>query len=352
MHKQVETRHLQLNKRILSLSVLIFFFLGNVTIHAEESADFYVTPILPTSQLSGTESYFNVSLAPNERETLKLTLMNAGNTPISISVTPHTAYTNNNGVVEYGRDVEEPNQSLEWSIDKLLATPGIVHLKANETKTIDITLKMPNKAFDGILTGGIRLQKVAESTKETEESQQLSIDNEFAYVIGVVARNNQEETQADLTLLDILPDQMNYRNVFSAVIQNSFPAFVNKLSVEAKITRKGNSEVLYQATKDDMQMAPNSSFDFPIPLMGDSFKSGTYIAEINASSGENTWEWRQEFTVKSEEAKTFNQSDVTIDHSFNWWLIVVITVIIILLGIIVALLIKQRKFDSISKKSE
>ncbi len=177
-------------KSIITISMLIFFFFGSSLTRADDRADFYVTPNLPKSQLADSENYFNVLLAPHTKESLKLTLINAKNEPLTINVTAHTAYTNNNGVVEYGKDADTADASLNWSIAALLATPGIVKLKANETKTIDITLTMPKEPFSGVLAGGIRLQKIKESegsedaTEETDESQQLSIENEFAYVLG------------------------------------------------------------------------------------------------------------------------------------------------------------------------
>lgn len=343
-------------KSVISISMLIFFFFGSVLTHGDDRADFYVTPNLPKNQLADSENYFNVLLAPHTKESLKLTLINAKNEPLTINVTAHTAYTNNNGVVEYGKDADTPDASLNWSIAALLATPGIVKLKANETKTIDITLTMPKELFSGVLAGGIRLQKVKgsegseEVSEETDKSQQLSIENEFAYVIGVVARNEQESMSPDLTLLDVFPDQLNYRNVFSATIHNSMPTYVNQLTVEAKIKRKGSNDILYQTKKETMQMAPNSSLDLPISLAGDSFKGGSYVAEISASSGENTWEWTKAFTVKSDEAKAFNQSDVTIDHSLKWWWIIPV-VMISLLSIIVLLLVKQRNLNHMTQNN-
>ncbi|MFE3577386.1 WxL protein host-binding domain-containing protein [Lysinibacillus sp. NPDC059133] len=50
------------------------------------------------------------------------------------------------------------------------------------------------------------------------------------------------------------------------------------------MTEKGRIEVLYQAKKQDVQMAPNSSFDYPIPLDGEKFKTGEYTLHIKAKS--------------------------------------------------------------------
>ncbi|TPD98169.1 DUF3324 domain-containing protein, partial [Enterococcus sp. PF-2] len=121
------------------------------------------------------------------------------------------------------------------------------------------------------------------------------------------------------------------------------PAFVNRLEVEAMVKRAGENDVLYKAEKEMMQMAPNSNFNFPIPLEGDRFRSGNYVLELSAKSGDNEWSWTREFTIDANDARKLNQEDVMIDNRPNWWMIGSIALVILLIGVILYLLIQKKK---------
>nr|WP_260865657.1 DUF916 and DUF3324 domain-containing protein [Enterococcus casseliflavus] len=312
---------------------------------ADEGAlGFYVTPEFPDSQVEGSTSYFDLNLSPGKTENLTLKLQNANNEPIRIEITPHTAYTNVHGGVEYGKDAETPDTSLLYSLDQLIEPSGIIDLAGNETKTIQLPLHMPEEFFEGFLAGGLRITEVKEEQEEaTNNEEGVAIKNEFAYVVGVVVSNSRDSVQPDLDLLDVFADQLNYRNVISATIQNFTPTFVNRMAVEATVQRVGEDEVLYEASEEMMQMAPNSHFDFPISLEGDRFQSGDYVLKLRAISGEEEWSWERTFTIDAEEARSLNRADVTIDTSLNWWMIGSIVLVILLLGVILYLLIQKKK---------
>ncbi|TPR56918.1 DUF916 and DUF3324 domain-containing protein [Enterococcus sp. OL5] len=343
--KQSTLVHFPLNVTwwLLPLFSLFLVLFPSVT-QAEETLSFYVTPEFPESQIEGSTSYFDLNLGAGETETLALKLQNGSSDPIQVQVTPHTAYTNVHGVVEYGKDAQEPDNSLLFSLDELIDPSGVIELAGNETKTITVPLHMPEELFEGFLAGGLRITEVKEEQEETTSNEEgVAIKNEFAYVVGVVVSNSRDSVQPDLDLLDVFADQLNYRNVISATIQNFTPTFVNRMAVEATVQRVGEDEILYEASEEMMQMAPNSNFDFPISLEGDRFQSGDYVLNLKATSGEEEWLWERTFTIEADEARSLNRADVTIDSSFNWWMIGSIVLGILLLGVILYLLIQKKK---------
>ncbi|MFR0814130.1 MAG: DUF916 and DUF3324 domain-containing protein [Enterococcus casseliflavus] len=324
------------------LAVLLFMF--PLLAQAEEGTlNFYVTPEFPESQVEESKSYFDLNLEAGETETLSLKVQNASSDPIQVQVTPHTAYTNVHGVVEYGKDAQEPDTSLQYSLDELIDPSGVIELAGNETKTITVPLHMPEETFEGFLAGGLRITEVKEEPEEyATDEEGVAIKNEFAYVLGVVVSNSRNSVQADLKLLDVFADQLNYRNVISAKIQNFTPTFVNRMAVEATVQRVGEDEVLYEASEEMMQMAPNSNFDFPISLEGDRFQSGEYVLKLKATSGEEEWSWEQTFTIEADEARALNRADVTIDSSLNWWMIISIILLVNLIIVTILLTIKKK----------
>ncbi|MUN75697.1 DUF916 and DUF3324 domain-containing protein [Enterococcus casseliflavus] len=337
-------RHKQaMPSSLLLLAVLFFFF--PLSAQAEETAlNTHVTPLFPESQVDESKGYYELLLAPGQKETLQLKVGNSSSEPINVQVTPHTAYTNTLGNVEYGKDAKEADPTLVHSLDELMTPSEVITLAGKETKVIDIPLQMPNNAFEGYLAGGLRIAEINEEAEsEVPEGEGVAIKNEFAHVIGVVVSNTGDSVQPELELLDVFADQLNYRNVISATLQNFTPAFVNRLEVEATVKRAGESDVLYEASKEMMQMAPNSNFNFPISLEGDRFRSGNYVLELTAKSGDNEWSWTREFTIDADDARKLNREDVMIDNTPNWWMISALILLAVLLIISGWWLIKKRK---------
>ncbi|MGG5308249.1 hypothetical protein IGK38_003000 [Enterococcus pernyi] len=353
--KQISTyRKNKIQQAGLVLFMVFVSLLAPMRVSAEEGMlNFYVTPELSENQKSGNDRYFHLTLAPDATEKLTLKLQNANAEAKKIKITPHTAYTNVMGVVEYGQDAEKADPTLKYSLDELIEQPEIIELGGNETKTVTLDLNMPKEAFEGFLAGGLRVSEVKEeATEETSDEEGVAIQNEFAYIIGVVVSNKQDAVQPDLELLDVFADQLNYRNVISANLQNFTPTFVNRLAVEATVQKVGEEEILYQASQEQMQMAPNSNFNFPISLEGDRFRSGEYLLKLKATSGEDEWEWERKFTIEADEARALNQQDVTIDTSTNWWMIGSIILFVSLLGIVLYLFIHKRKKEQTNKTEE
>lgn len=326
--------------------LVLLFLLFPIAGKADEGVlKFHVRPEVPKSQMEGSDHYFDLNLKTSQTEQLVLTLQNISAETIRIKVTPHTAYTNVHGVVEYGGNAIEPDSTLYYSLDELIESIDIIELAGFEIKTVAVSLQMPEQSFEGFLAGGLRITEVKEEQEQAVgEEEGVAIKNEFAYVLGVVVSNNHVSVQPDLKLLDIFADQLNYRNVISANLQNTTPTFINRLAVEAKIQREGDEEILYQENAEQMQMAPNSNFNFPISLEGDRFQAGNYILTLKANSGEEEWEWKRPFTIDGDQAKAFNKQDVTIDNSINW-LVIVGSLLILSLLTIIYLNVKKKRTD-------
>ena len=326
------------------LLIMLAFLFSPILVSAEENLSFYVTPEFPESQVEGSGRYFDLNSEPGSTEELTLKIQNANDQAKTIEITAHTAFTNVQGVVEYGKDAEKADPTLPYSLADLIEPPVPIELAGNETKTVKVMLNMPKEAFSGFLAGGLRIAEVKEKPQETETSGEgVAIKNEFAYVIGVVVSNDRSAVKPDLDLLDVFADQLNYRNVISANLQNFTPTFVNHLEVEATVQKEGENDILYRAKQEQMQMAPNSNFNFPISLEGDRFRSGDYVLKMTARSGEEEWQWERNFTIDADEARALNRADVMLDTSINWWMIGSIILLVLLLGIILYLSRHNRK---------
>jgi len=327
---------------------MLFIFSPAIAFAEEPTSNLAVEPILPESQIGDITNYFNLNLDVGAEETLGLRIRNTSQEEIEVAISSHTAYTNVNGVAEHARETDDVNSTLQQHLGEHLIVPDIITLAPGETKEEYVTLIMPDESFTGLLAGGLRIREVEKEDENAAEG--VAIKNTFSYVIAVVVSNERTSTTPELELLNVFPDQLNYRNVISATIQNYTPTYVNQLEVEAEVRLEGEEDILYQVHRENMQMAPNSHFNFPISLNGDRFRGGDYVLTMTARSGDHEWSWEEPFTIESEAARNLNREDVTIDTSINWWLVAIIVVVILLIIIIIYLISKQKKIVKLIEK--
>ena len=84
--------------------------------------------------------------------------------------------------------------------------------------------------------------------------------------MAIILQQNETKVQPDLKLLGVKPGQVNARNVINVSLQNPQAAYLNQLHLINTVSKGG--ETLYQSDTEDMQVAPNSNFSYPISLKG------------------------------------------------------------------------------------
>ncbi|EJQ43627.1 hypothetical protein IEQ_04955 [Bacillus cereus BAG6X1-2] len=306
--------------------------------------NFGVHTVIPENQIDKQKSYFNLKMEPNQKQTLTIQLKNDTAEDVLIEPKIHSATTNLNGVVEYGPTKAKQDASLPYKLEELIKTDEEVTIPAKGSKDLHLQVTMPQKEFKGILAGGITLEEKKTSSKNKQETKEgLSIENKYAYVVGITLQENDEEVKQELKLHDVKAGQVNARNVIKATFQNPTPTYLNQFEIDAKITEKGKDKALYISEKKEMQMAPNSNFDYPISLNGEKLKPGTYTLHVKAKSNEESWVFTKHFTIKDTEAKKLNEKDVSIEEpNYVWWYIAGV-LFILLAGLLWFLLWKNKK---------
>ncbi len=345
--------------KILSVAVfLLGFGVMNVLPVSASKLNFSVEAVIPDNQRDTNKTYFDLNVSPGDQQTLVIHMRN--NTDKDVVVVPiiKTATTNLNGVVEYGDSNSTPDDTIPYLLEDLVKSEEEVAIPANGFYDLELEVMVPEGEFDGVLAGGITLQESGDSDKESStESQGLNIENKYAYVVAILLHENDNEVASELKLTNVEPNQVNARNVINATIQNTMPKFMNQLSVMAEVTKKGKTEVLYSSEKEGMQMAPNTSFPYPISLHGERLESGKYTLKLTATSMGRTWEFTEDFEISGDVAKELNSQDVTIKANYTW-LYVALSVFGVLIIIVVYFTIrkktqeKDRELDELRKENE
>lgn len=313
---------------------------------AEETGAFTYEVVFPENQHSD-QGYFDLRMTPSQKQTVQIKLVNMSKeAPVTINVQRNTVKTNSNGVLEYGPNTIKADKSANVDFDSLVTVPESVTLEKGETKMLDIEIQMPEESFDGVVAGGIQLQKQETEAEKKEEAKKTGVVNKYAFLVGLVLSETDAVVEPEITFNSIYPDLSNYRNAIFVNFSNTQRTFIGDLSVEFEVRKKSSSTILYDTKKTDMKMAPTSMMNFPLLLNGNEMQAGNYTGHVLVSSGDKRWEWEQDFEITKEEADKFNKQDVSLvqDKGLNWKIVFLIVVgVLVVVGVIIAIIYFSKK---------
>lgn len=322
-------------KRLFFIAILFFsiFTVGNAkTVYAESTnkqsdnpesmTGFTYSLSFPDNQMEENVGYYKLKMIPGQKQTIKIALSNPGKEKVTVGITINGAKTNQNGVIEYGDSTIKNDASLKFDFKDIVKAPKSVELAPGESKELETEIEMPTTAYDGVIAGGIQLMKENQN-KDIDNSKGSQIINQYAYVIAVLLQESEVNLKPDLKLNKVYAEQLNYRNAIFIDFSNVVATYLNDVTVEAQIMKKGSEAVLYERKQTAMRMAPNSFIRFPVNLNGEQMVNGDYVAKILVTSTNQKWEWTDEFEITKKEADKFNERDVGLvqEKGLDWKLI-------------------------------
>lgn len=297
------------------LTVLLYIWTlsgSPIPVLAEQSGevDFAIKAVLPDNQIDQNHTYFDLLMKASQKQTVQVEIWNLTDKELQLEAQVHSATTNENGVVEYGKRDILPDDTLLYQMEELISCDSLVTVPANGKALYELHIQMPEKKYKGILAGGVTFQLAGNyETGEVDDEAVFAVQNTYSYVIGIVLRENKKEMQPELMLNEIFYGEQEGIVMLSANIQNIMAAYADDLEVEARITRKATTGTLYQTSKEDMRMAPNSNFDFQVDLKGNALNEGEFTLYIRAATAEKEWNWEKDFTIDADGAsvKVYDQ---------------------------------------------
>lgn len=330
---------------LMLLSGTVFGLLNETKEVQASQLNFSVEAIIPENQVDKNKTYYDLRVEPGKTQELKMILNNSTDKEVTVELNAESATTNLNGVVEYGKTKSKRDSTLKTSISDIVTlSEESPVIPAKGSKEITLKVESPASDFDGLIAGGISVkEKNVSSEQSKEETKGMAIENRYSYVVALVVHGKTETIPSELKLNKVQATQVNVRNVINANLQNIKPKYLNQMSVDAKITKKGDKKTLYSAKKEQMQMAPNSNFNFPIPLNGEALKGGEYTLKMSVDSQGDKWNFTRDFTISSKEAKKLNEQDVSIVKNNNWIYFIIGGLLLVLLLILFYFIMRKRK---------
>lgn len=302
--------------------------------------------IEPENSLS--QSYFDLLLGAGKSQTVNVEVANNSDKEITLDTYIAPAWTESSGAVIYYNNTDKVDSSMKYNLSEYTKVDKELTIPAGKTVKEPIQVTMPKEQFDGVIAGGIVFKEKNQNvTASNESSKGISVKNEYQSTVGLLLRQNQNIVKPEINFGAVGAELINGRNFISAHIQNTKMAYIDDVSINAKVVNESNKNSSYYYTNENMQIAPNSSFDLPIPTSTENgrdgysqpLKAGKYKATIvvygndknkENKSNSNTptkykWTTTKEFTVTANQAKNINKLDVTLNSenkgSLNWLII-------------------------------
>ncbi|WP_430608105.1 hypothetical protein IGJ55_000305 [Enterococcus sp. AZ170] len=327
------------------------------TVSANETSGIgYTYKIIKPENQVGRAGYFDLRMSPGQKQTVEVEIYNFSGKELTVDVSVNPAKTNSNGVVEYGPSKLENDPSLKHNIKDIVKVPEKVTIASDETVKVPLEIEMPAETYEGYISGGIYLQKAETEEEKKADEKAEGVVNKYAFVIGMLLSESDVTLKPELSFNKITAGLTNYRNAFIINFSNIEAAYVEGMTVDAQIYKQGSDEILYDTKKENFRMAPNTYMNFPVNLNGERLIPGNYRGHILVKSGDQSWEWDEEFKITQEEADKYNAQDISLiqERGINWKLIAIIVGGILIVLLVIYLVVRRisNKKKALKKKKK
>ena len=324
----------------LMVMLLIQIILGSGVVAKGTEMDFTALVVTFPEGQRGDKPYLDLLMAPGQKEEVELLVRNLSSKERVLLLEVGTATTSSTGVVSYcPGQVAEPDSTLLFPMEELITVQEQVVLEPGETKYISLTIQMPNIEFDGILAGGISISPRVDPEEYLEEVEGM-VRNFFAITIPILLRQSEVEVLPQLQLNSVTAGHRNSRNAVIMNLQNIKPMFINEVEAIAHVARIGDGDDFW-AIGWEGQIAPNSTFNFYIPLGGYEFMTGEYRVEVEFVASNGIWSFTDTFILTEEEAQVLNEENVEVRDVYTplWrYLVIGIGFLLLLIAIILVVI--------------
>lgn len=308
-----------------------------------------VNPILPKNQHNSEATYYDLRMMPRQKQDLQMELTNTSDKEQKITLEINDATTTNVGDIDYSdRSKTVPrDKSLEVAFtDIATAETAEMTIPAKKTVKTTIHLDMPEKQFDGMILGGIKVVS-SEKDSETHDLNNEEKQSKKTYIIAVKLTETDKSVVAKLNLLDVVSSKESNKNSIKATIQNDQAVNIEDIDFTADVYKKSSDKVFAQTKVTGYRMAPNSSFTFIIGGKNQDFQAGKYKIDITAKSKATNqeWEFDKELVITKSEGKKVGNTETSSekDKIIFYTIICVITFVLLLLLLMLLLVLRRRK---------
>lgn len=314
--------------------LIIGLFATTGVVYAEQEAElvnFSVEPIFSANQLERGNSFFDLSVKPEEKTTVKVKINNFSEQQQKFAIDVNRAETNGNLVIDYSGEINKSSPSNEMDIQKWVKYPKTVTIPGKKAGIVAFDISVPNQKFDGMILGGIQVKR------ESQQKKKAGLTTDYDYVLGLMLSQNETKVNPNLELISISPEVISKNAGITVKLKNTQPVNISKVHMIGKIYKEEDQKnpVISREIKDG-GIAPSSSFtiNFFNGTVGATkpLDAGKYLLKLDFTDVFNKqWHFEQKFDISKKEAQTVNTKVFTVKKDN--------TLLFIIIGILVALLV-------------
>lgn len=334
----------------------LFFLLLFITLclptmaQAEDNrgpAGYTVESILPENQFDKTRTFYYLKMEPSQKQTIQARIISTQKEPVTVHVAVHDAVSSSVGAIDYAQEKPKLDTSLKNPITSFVKVKDNVKeviVQNYEEKIVEFEIDMPKETYPGVKLGSIRFLRKAED----KDKKKTGLVPEYARVIALMLTEDEGTFNhgADLHLKKIDVTVSHGRKVVSVNIQNNQPKVLQDMKIEGTVKKKGEKKTVVSHKMEKFSVAPNSNFDFELPLGLEPFATGTYVFTGNATGDGRTWKWEEEFTIEQRQADKINDETVYKILVPSWVPWTGIGLVIALVGLIAYLIRRQKQWQA------
>lgn len=350
------TRGKNFKRSCLFFLLVMISFCFPLMSHAADdqgAAGYTVESIIPENQFDKKRTFFYLNMEPSQKQTVQVKVISTQKEPVTVHVAVHDAVSSSVGAIDYAQEKPKLDKSLKQPITSFVKVKdGVkeVTVQKHEEKIVEFDIEMPSEAFSGVKLGSVRFLRKADET----DKKKTGLVPEYARVIALMLTEDEETFNhgAELHLKKVDLDLSHGRKVVSANIQNDQPKVLQDMTIKGAVKKKGENKTIVKHEMENFSVAPNSNFNFEMPLGLERFAAGTYVFTGTAQGDGRTWKWEEEFTVGSAQADKVNDETVYKVLVPSWVPWTGAGLLIALIGLIAYLIYRQKQWQTQKHEEE
>lgn len=326
---------------LMALIAPLQSFTAQEDISPSSYSDFSVEAEIPDNQINKTVSYFDI-LASSD-QTLIVKVSNHGSEDMVIHAELNQATTEYNGEILYSAG---KSNLTDTAIDlKSFASilENNIPIAANSSASVVIQLQDIPK-FEGVILGGLRFKATTRTQEDAASKDQISIQSEIAYVIGLKIQTTEAVLPTLLTFDTIGSQLTNGRPSIVAGILNSEPILMKDVKIDSTLYKSSKQEPLATINLSNRSIAPTSTLPLLYDLGTKKLENGKYFSHIRIEHEDVVWEWDEEFEISN--ASEINDAALIVKNPISkmyYVIIAIIGCILLLFLLLFFLLFKQKR---------
>ena len=305
-------------KRVSCVVLILCLLLPGIAALSEEPApDGYAIHItIPENQISGDTGYYDLLVTPGQQQALTGTILNRADTEIEVLVQSNTAYTNENGLVQFDglNDTNDESMAVDFSSITTVVEPagydqptaddgsrkfdGVVYRVAAKGSTaFTLLVEVPEEGFDGAVLGGLMFTKLNQGDSDIESA--FGLRNVYRYVKAVRLRESLDEVDPvfEMQSASASVDQVS-RPLLHLGLRNPAPLLVHEITLRGSVYPASSEGAIFTFERNNISMAPNSAMLYNVKFDSKELPpSGEYRVSLELQYDDKIWKFEQPLII-------------------------------------------------------